>query len=580
MDLSNDGSPMNTNIVYNNSIHFIGRAVQDEGGDVTEKIHSSKFIVTDPTGKVIADSGDMLHNVNEDPNSYTAYDTFNFNQELRFGEVYHIQYFVTTTNGLEVETPKFALVQQKSLNSALKGQLVAKLNADDGYVDVGIIGYRDKNNVEESVVGQFVLFRQDTTNPNVWEELTRFAFHQENPTRTIFTDHTVEQGKTYIYSIQQFNNYEIYSARKESNAVKVNFDDMFLYDGEHQLKLAFNPQVSSFKTQLAETQTETIGSKYPFFYRNGKIGYKTFPISGLLSMLTDDNQWFTKYSDILRKDYTTDRGQTPVDLNYKDMPHAYSSTDLSADNFVSERLFKLKVLDWLNNGKPKLFRSPAEGNYVVRLMDVSLAPEQNLGRMLHTVSATAYECADCSYKSLVDNGIIEPYNSVSDAAKGAMWREIDVANYNFNGYNYSNNLLKSDDSNSYTNMLRFTDLMPGTQIAIVFDQSLSLSADQWETDPFAIDDNTRSTVITIGATGNYYADELPNIYGIYLRKPDASSNYYAYNSGTIGYQFKAPIRNEFDSVASINASLGGYTQLVGDPYNSLSVKDEITAQYK
>jgi hypothetical protein len=31
-------------------------------------------------------------------------------------------------------------------------------------------------------------------------------------------------------------------------------------------------------------------------------------------------------------------------------------------------------MNWLNNGKPKLFRSPSEGNYIVRLMSVSLTP--------------------------------------------------------------------------------------------------------------------------------------------------------------------------------------------------------------
>nr|DAI51091.1 MAG TPA: hypothetical protein [Caudoviricetes sp.] len=40
-------------------------------------------------------------------------------------------------------------------------------------------------------------------------------------------------------------------------------------------------------------------------------------------------------------------------------------TDLLDENFIAERLFKLKVLDFLNNGKPKVFRSPSEGNYIV-----------------------------------------------------------------------------------------------------------------------------------------------------------------------------------------------------------------------
>ena len=78
----------------------------------------------------------------------------------------------------------------------------------------------------------------------------------------------------------------------------------------------------------------------------------------------------------------------------------YSKFNLTGDNMVTERYFKLLVLDWLTNGKPKLFRSSAEGNYVVRLMNVSLTPKNELGRMLHEFSCTAYEIADTDFFTL------------------------------------------------------------------------------------------------------------------------------------------------------------------------------------
>ena len=46
------------------------------------------------------------------------------------------------------------------------------------------------------------------------------------------------------------------------------------------------------------------------------------------------------------------------------------TTNLTDYNIVAERIFKMKVLDFLNDGKPKLFRSPGEGNFIVRLMIV------------------------------------------------------------------------------------------------------------------------------------------------------------------------------------------------------------------
>ena len=67
------------------------------------------------------------------------------------------------------------------------------------------------------------------------------------------------------------------------------------------------------------------------------------------------------------------------DLGYMDFP----TTDLTSDNIRAERIFKTEVLSWLENGEPKLFRSPTEGNFLVRLMSVSLSPVQGLGRLLH-----------------------------------------------------------------------------------------------------------------------------------------------------------------------------------------------------
>jgi len=58
---------------------------------------------------------------------------------------------------------------------------------------------------------------------------------------------------------------------------------MFLYDGKKQLKIRFNPKVSSFKNDLQEQKIDTIGSKHPFIFRNGNVCYKEFPISGLIS---------------------------------------------------------------------------------------------------------------------------------------------------------------------------------------------------------------------------------------------------------------------------------------------------------
>jgi hypothetical protein len=76
-------------------------------------------------------------------------------------------------------------------------------------------------------------------------------------------------------------------------------------------------------------------------------------------------------------------------------------------------------LNWLNDGKYKYFKSPAEGTYKVRLMNISLSPNDTLGRMLHTFQATAYEAGsieDYEYKRCEENfvqtvsGEVEVFN--------------------------------------------------------------------------------------------------------------------------------------------------------------------------
>ena len=224
--------------------------------------------------------------------------------------------------------------------------------------------------------------------------MTRFVLASWDSSRDKFlcNDYSVAQGETYIYALQAYNNNGVYTTRQETSELQVDFEDMFLSDGERQLKIRFNPKVSSFKTTLLESKMDTLGGKYPFFFRNGNVSYKEFPISGLISMLMDDNYEFIQGISLTNKKRTS----TPAPANdYQDL-----QTSLTGSNFKKERDFKLTVLNWLTNGKPKLFRSPGEGNYIVRLMNTSLSPNDTLGRMLHTFSSTAYEMADYTFENL------------------------------------------------------------------------------------------------------------------------------------------------------------------------------------
>jgi hypothetical protein len=62
---------------------------------------------------------------------------------------------------------------------------------------------------------------------------------------------------------------------------------------------------------------DTLGGKYPFFFRNGNVNYKEFPISGLISMQMDKEETFMKGIQITGGERTT----TPaIEGNIADLP--------------------------------------------------------------------------------------------------------------------------------------------------------------------------------------------------------------------------------------------------------------------
>ena len=175
--------------------------------------------------------------------------------------------------------------------------------------------------------------------------------------------------------------------------VIVDFEDSFIFDNDKQYILKFNPKVSSFKEVRQEQKVETIGSQYPFIYRNEIIRYKEFQIGGLMSRLSDPKNEDDLYQE------RTHAEQAEIYQNNFD-------TNLTGANIQLEREYKMEMLSWLNNGQPKVFKSPTEGNFIVRLMNISLTPEDRLGRMLHSFTATAVEIAEYNTENLIKYNLL------------------------------------------------------------------------------------------------------------------------------------------------------------------------------
>lgn len=437
--------------VNTNRLKYVGTY---SNNDSTEKVYWYQFDLWDQENVLVASSGQQIHNSATDESTTSSYDTWVLEKSLEKNKYYYLTYSIITNNGFSSSSPRFSIRDFDTVNIDINSKLVATFNYDDGYVGLKLI----PENPDKTISGSYSVSRHSNEDDS-WHEIYKFNVVNQKVSQMdeLWRDYTVQQGITYTYAIQKFNANNLYSNRlthTNSDGTKtpicIDFEDAFLFDGKRQLKIRYNPKVSSFKSTVLESKVDTLGGQFPFIFRNGNVDYKEFPISGLLSYLTDINGLFL-----------------PLTLEDGFM------TNLSGENMYNERQFKMEALEWLNNGQPKLFRSPAEGNHIIRLMNVSLTPVDTISRMLHSFNSTAYEIAEYNYSNLNHYGFIEVPEIEKRAMKFAQTRIEDFQN-----------ILPS---NIYG--IRITNAVPASIYELTIGKKEPVS-------------------IEIGATGNYYISNL------------------------------------------------------------------------
>lgn len=502
--------------------------------DTSEKLYSSRFYIYDENNKVIKDTGEVLHSTHSDVSSYEATDTFEFHNDFEIDKPYYIEYVATTSNGLIVASPRYKLHQRRLRPMVLDAHLEVKNDFDAGVIQVDLV-----QDTDELASGLFLLSRSSSKAPNKWEPMKEFALQSEYPNRVLYKDYTVEQGITYRYALQQYNNHNIYSERRISEEVVADFEDLFLFDGTRQLAVRFNPKVTTFKENRVEQKTETIGNKYPFIIKNGSVGYKELSISGLISYQMDAIEQFMKKDDL--------------DLPYN--PHdkkRYDLRDLITENIKAERLFKTEVLAWLNNGGIKLYRSPTEGNFVVRLMNVTTTPTDQLGRMLHTFNCAAYEMASSDYDSLIQFGILEP---AINTPKTMRWKTVELRETaqrnaessqpkDFIQLNYGLNLGIENIMDVYT--IDFEGMAPGSYFLA-------------GTSP------ADCKKFFIGATGSYhFVTDYPFQY---VAIPAKLNDKFIEYSGSFTFGYKGWVKSSFDLITEVDILDEAGKRFIGNAYS-------------
>ena len=284
------------------------------------------------------------------------------------------------------------------------------LNEENAYSSLCIV-YDET--YKEEIAGNFIITRASSKdNYENWYEISRV--HLNNGSigsgSEIFRDYTIEFGYEYQYGLQQYNSYGYTTNIEPTKPLVALFEHSFLYDGERQLKIKYNPKLSGYKTVIQEAKVQGLGAKYPSIVRNGSISYKEFTIQGLISYLSDEENLFMSISELYPENFQEVQGEWRENAQVVEKSYI-RSTSLTDNNILTEKVFRDKVFEFLNNGKPKIFKSPTEGNLIIYTMNNSLTPEEALGRMLYNFSATASEIMEYNWDNLLKYqfvDIVEP----------------------------------------------------------------------------------------------------------------------------------------------------------------------------
>ena len=265
--------------------------------------------------------------------------------------------------------------------------------------DETMLLYSKQNMYHDLAIGSKFMIKRSSSRDNFkkWDHIDTITIKQNNVSDLTWYDYTVEPGIWYKYYIIKCINTGLrVSSLKLEDKIMTVPEDIFLDADGKQLRIRYNPVVDNFSIKVSENLIETIGSKYPYVKRNGNIGYKTFSLSGTITAFMDLKE------NLLQASKSQVYGES-ADL-YKQYNQQHNIT--LYNDYIYERQFRRKVMDFLYANDVKLFRSLTQGNILVKLMNITFTPNVSLGRLIYNFSCTAYEIDECNFDSYQKYGIM------------------------------------------------------------------------------------------------------------------------------------------------------------------------------
>ena len=344
-----------------------------------ETIKSTRFVLFDFKGNQLEDSGAIIQ-----PESQKLYNYHTFNKVLDPDTTYQVLFEVSTSSGYtQSQLYDFAVVLEDrditysiELNENYYGMSSEEISLTKTMVRLVV---KDAAYSDENLKPNTYLIRRASSKDNfeTWIDLAelRCAIGTSELYAT-YNDIMVESGITYKYTVQpKMLNTSRLVVSDSVEATPVYEHTWLLGQNNAHLSIGFNLNLSNFKTVIKEAKIETIGSQYPFFVRNGDIKYREFSLSGLICQNMD--------------------ATNSLKIGEYENRH------------IQERMFRDSLHELLLDGRPKLFKSETEGLILVYLSNVSLTPNNVLGRMLYDFSMTATEIGRADVDNLSEAEIIQ-----------------------------------------------------------------------------------------------------------------------------------------------------------------------------
>ena len=232
------------------------------------------------------------------------------------------------------------------------------------------------------------------SNFSKWEAVTTYAINLTTSNfkcRLFFVvrDFFPSFGVDYKYRLR-LQYYDHLTLKQISSQVA----GPFIYDSEDvrldspngdRYSIRYNPTISSLKYNTQDQVSTTLGGKYPFISMDGLT-------SQHYNLTNSIEQYVTT---VVKPDVLNNATVTSHDESYA--------------NIIQERIFRDKVLSFLQEDEVKLFRSETEGTMLVKLSNINLTPNQQLGRRIWSFTATATEVAEVNTKTLEKYNFTKSY---------------------------------------------------------------------------------------------------------------------------------------------------------------------------